>query len=359
MLAVTFLNLPTQAQDAGFDLQRFPPALDEHGFITMQSTRTPGHLRWTSSFWSTYFRHPLKLEEQVVVEDRVLFSAGFQLGLAERIALGVQIPWVLQDGAALDSAALSAAVPAPSSPALSDPRVVVRYQFLGEPADRLRDSKDGFRVAYQLGVHLPLGSERAYAGEQATRLQSHLLMDYHLLGAGAGLGLGWQHRFAKTEWGSDRLSDELNATLALDVPLPVARGLSALLEGRLATDPERPFQGNAVNVAEVDVGARYQLDAVSITSTLGTSFTEAYGSAPLRASLGLVYTPKIHDQDGDGIPDDQDECEELPEDMDGFQDADGCLDPDNDNDMVPDEDDRCPLEPADLERDKDEDGCTD
>lgn len=50
------------------------------------------------------------------------------------------------------------------------------------------------------------------------------------------------------------------------------------------------------------------------------------------------------DRDGDGIPDAEDRCPDEAEDLDGFQDDDGCLDPDNDGDGVPDDDDDCPLE---------------
>ena len=50
------------------------------------------------------------------------------------------------------------------------------------------------------------------------------------------------------------------------------------------------------------------------------------------------------DQDGDGIPDRVDACPALAEDLDGFQDEDGCPDPDNDGDGVPDGKDECPLE---------------
>jgi len=48
------------------------------------------------------------------------------------------------------------------------------------------------------------------------------------------------------------------------------------------------------------------------------------------------------DHDGDGIPDFRDKCPDQPEDIDAFQDADGCPDPDDDHDGVPDEQDMCP-----------------
>jgi outer membrane protein OmpA-like peptidoglycan-associated protein len=68
-------------------------------------------------------------------------------------------------------------------------------------------------------------------------------------------------------------------------------------------------------------------------------------------------TPKPGDMDGDGILDNVDNCPKSPEDKDGFQDEDGCPDPDNDGDGIPDTKDKCPLEPEDHDGYQDEDGC--
>jgi outer membrane protein OmpA-like peptidoglycan-associated protein len=65
------------------------------------------------------------------------------------------------------------------------------------------------------------------------------------------------------------------------------------------------------------------------------------------------------DNDGDGITDKLDRCPDEPEDRDGFEDADGCPDPDNDGDGIPDAGDRCPNEPEDKDGFEDEDGCPD
>ena len=69
--------------------------------------------------------------------------------------------------------------------------------------------------------------------------------------------------------------------------------------------------------------------------------------------------PSTADKDGDGVPDSKDACPGAAEDKDGFEDADGCPDPDNDKDGVEDTRDRCPLEPEDLDGDLDDDGCPD
>jgi outer membrane protein OmpA-like peptidoglycan-associated protein len=65
------------------------------------------------------------------------------------------------------------------------------------------------------------------------------------------------------------------------------------------------------------------------------------------------------DNDGDGIPDTVDKCPNEAEDKDGFQDDDGCPDPDNDGDGIPDAADKCPNEPEDKDGFQDEDGCPD
>lgn len=65
------------------------------------------------------------------------------------------------------------------------------------------------------------------------------------------------------------------------------------------------------------------------------------------------------DKDGDGIVDEVDKCPSEPEDKDGFEDEDGCPDPDNDRDGVRDVADKCPDEPEDKDGFEDEDGCPD
>jgi outer membrane protein OmpA-like peptidoglycan-associated protein len=79
--------------------------------------------------------------------------------------------------------------------------------------------------------------------------------------------------------------------------------------------------------------------------------------AAYQLSVGKCDVPG--DRDHDGILDSVDKCPDDPEDKDGFQDADGCPDPDNDQDGIPDTADKCPNEPEDRDRFEDEDGCPD
>ena len=86
---------------------------------------------------------------------------------------------------------------------------------------------------------------------------------------------------------------------------------------------------------------------------------EALTTPRFRFDLGLRYAPTGHDRDGDGILDRDDKCPDVAEDKDGFQDEDGCPDPDNDGDGIPDVKDKCPNGPEDFDGFRDDDGCPD
>jgi len=85
------------------------------------------------------------------------------------------------------------------------------------------------------------------------------------------------------------------------------------------------------------------------------------GSAPAgnHASGDYDPPPLSQDSDGDGIPDHADRCPDQAEDKDGFEDGDGCPDPDNDHDRILDAADRCPNAPETYNGVEDEDGCPD
>lgn len=58
------------------------------------------------------------------------------------------------------------------------------------------------------------------------------------------------------------------------------------------------------------------------------------GAPDFRVFTSFVFEPLVGDRDGDGIPDNVDLCPDEPEDFDGFEDEDGCPDPDNDGDGI-------------------------
>jgi outer membrane protein OmpA-like peptidoglycan-associated protein len=83
-------------------------------------------------------------------------------------------------------------------------------------------------------------------------------------------------------------------------------------------------------------------------------FIDFSWTAGLQATFGLAK-----DTDKDGLSDNVDQCITDPEDVDGWEDGNGCPDPDNDGDTVLDGTDRCPNDAEDADAYADEDGCPD
>ena len=83
--------------------------------------------------------------------------------------------------------------------------------------------------------------------------------------------------------------------------------------------------------------------------------------SPKNVSKPLAQPPPgdTNDNDGDGIANADDLCPNDPEDLDGFEDEDGCPDPDNDKDRLLDVHDKCPNEPEAWNGRDDDDGCPD
>jgi hypothetical protein len=95
----------------------------------------------------------------------------------------------------------------------------------------------------------------------------------------------------------------------------------------------------------------------------GPGLTHGLGTPDFRVLTGVRFAHRVPgrdrytDSDGDRVPDYRDDCPDVGEDYDGFQDDDGCPEEDNDGDGILDDVDECPLhaEPAG----DDGDGCPD
>ncbi|MEM7244165.1 MAG: OmpA family protein [Acidobacteriota bacterium] len=126
------------------------------------------------------------------------------------------------------------------------------------------------------------------------------------------------------------------------------------LDGRFQAIPESVRTINAKNVAHAEVclfHARHELSEPFV----GTDSTELY----LDCVEENLSNLRPADRDGDGLLDPDDQCPDRPEDLDGWQDADGCPDPDDDGDGILDVRDRCPRDPETMNGYEDEDGCPD
>lgn len=126
----------------------------------------------------------------------------------------------------------------------------------------------------------------------------------------------------------------------------VAFGVGVALGGNLGISAEAFYQ----------VGQGNDRDSSGLSSVWGPAHVDANRAAG-GGLVGLTWRFGAFDGDGDGVPDHRDACPDNPEDRDGFNDNDGCPDPDNDQDGIPDARDLCPELAEDFDGYEDEDGC--
>ncbi len=127
------------------------------------------------------------------------------------------------------------------------------------------------------------------------------------------------------------------AYLGVGARFPRARGWSVRLDVRLALVPAR---GDAAVTPELEV----------LVGLFGWGAGPPPRPPPPAEEI---------DRDADGIDAAHDDCDDRPEDRDGYQDDDGCPDIDDDGDEQLDIADRCRTKPETWNGYRDDDGCPD
>ena len=156
----------------------------------------------------------------------------------------------------------------------------------------------------------------------------------------------------------------INAALAIFLG---STDFRMLIEGRFESRLTRFFERSNTQL-EFSWGLHWR-HATGLAVGGGASFgvLDGYGDPTWRGFLTVGYQPahlipmptKDGDSDGDGIMNSVDQCPADPEDIDGFEDTDGCPEADNDKDGIPDGQDKCPNDAEDMDGDRDTDGCPD
>jgi OmpA-OmpF porin, OOP family len=286
----------------------------------------------------------------------------WSLGVTDRLELTISAPVTLyQDGSGLADV-LGTETELQRS-VLRDPRVGVAFAILPPPRT---GPVDGLSIISRLDLGLPLGDEASFAGAPTVTgvpsVTGELRTGRLRFAAEVGARLRGSSDLAGTVVGS-----QLHGALggAFDV-LP-NRWLTVAAEAfALYTLAEQPEGDPALVPAEWIVSATSApLLAGDVSVSLGgggslpLAAEAALTSPRFRFSLGLRYAPTGRDADADGVLDRDDGCPDVAEDRDGFQDADGCPDPDNDGDRIPDGQDRCRDTPETVDGFQDADGCPD
>ncbi len=368
------------AQPAGdIQLDPFRPAIDSRGYLTINASQTLGHKEVSFGLGSLSWGHKLLAfqgddgaEYQVndVITATLIAAVGFRVGPAD-LQFGASVPLTIVSG----------------DRGPDDPGV------LGNPNDDRDFKLDGQGVG-NIGLHLktrfikssrpphvglgviaslflPTATAERFMGEKQLTPQIMGILDKEFgrtrrFRAALNGGIRLRNETTFTDVG-DNGSMATGRTITASAELPFGVGFA------YALSPQKfDLIGEVFGAVPLGKHESYQpLEAVGgvklylarnsfLSIGAGRGLIAGQGGNPnARAFIGIVFEPSLGDRDGDGLKDDVDRCPDDPEDRDGFEDEDGCPEPDNDRDGILDVDDKCPLIPEDRDGFQDEDGCPD
>jgi hypothetical protein len=302
------------------------------------------------------------------------FALGGAFAFGDRFEAGGHMPFYVQNGQDLASATSFGERP-PRGTILGDLTLHAKARVLRNagPAGELV-------AGVLLALTLPTGTDDEFAGTGKPAVRPIALVTFSPRGSKIALqtNLGgvirttshW-HDVAQGSgvvWGlgaSYRLRDDMLLGAEVFGELLPA-GIREASSTGAAMGPARNL-----DTIEGLLGLHYQMERrVNLGLALGRGLTADIGAPALRGVLTVTFTPSaaapgvvskrvVGDADHDGIPDDVDRCPDEAEDRDGFEDDDGCPDPDNDHDGIADAADKCPNVPEDRDGFEDLDGCPD
>jgi len=364
----------------GFDTHLFRPAMDSKGFFHTNGTDILGKNDFSFGLVIDYARGLLRVSDRGQ-ETLKLISHSFQgtfsfnYGFANLIVAGISLPIDLMSGEQqIDKN--TPPNPTQTGPIASgNPNGLqwtsnqLAYQNFASVAPhakiRILRVERGFGLAASVQVGIPISdAPRNAAGDPGFWYWPQLIAEKRFGRIGQfkiGANVGFRGHSASDTRMTLRdgaiLRDGSRVTYGLGAAYRVLDGVDVIADTYatyLLADT-----GSKIKMSnEVTGGVKVFVERNSyLMLGGGPRYTDGFEAADLRGFIGFVFEPSIGDRDGDGIKDDVDKCPDEPEDFDGFQDEDGCPDPDNDNDGIPDKDDRCPNEPEDMDGDQDADGC--
>jgi len=369
----------------GFDADPFTytPLLESD--FTVNTAEVPWQRSYGATLVVDYLNGlvPWKSGSQTVghvIPDRLSLhlQGAYSFGLVEVGAALPVVAWQSSDLSPLTTLGVTGPLVASvAAAAFGDLRLVGKLPVLNAGPDTLFRVAVPVEAALLVDLELPTGNGQAFASNGFVGTPS-AVVTVPLGRVRLDLQLGYSFRAQQGQYLQLVVPSSFDWGLGAAVDLPPTRTFSAWKAiAEVSGQVPAGYDGSARYALPLGVraGVRAAIGSeLAAEVGLGTGFGGAYGREILRAFVAIRFEHVNRDRDGDGIPDDRDQCPDAPGPaaLDGCPDRDGdgvpdyldrCPDekgprelegcPDTDGDGVPDIDDKCPLEPGPAQND----GC--
>jgi outer membrane protein OmpA-like peptidoglycan-associated protein len=346
-----------QRQREPIDAERFKPAVTHDGFVNAEGSGIrPTQDPFEFALFMNYARNPLVITGSDGSDIRAAYVDGHlgvdvmaSLTLAKPFSIGLGMPlYILQTGDDNVDGDDD-----PSFAGLGDLRIV--------PKLRLVDDRDAIGLALAVEVRAPTHTGDFNGGARMIQGIPKVILDHRWInGLRFGLNVGVAFR-EDTSFFNIHAGDEFQYALALGYRFGGIEGkveLGAELNGGVGLDQQdsEEIPMELFPYLRIDPNQEWE-----VIFGPGIGLMPGYGVPQFRVFAGFRFKPTAHDQDHDGIQDEDDFCPKDKEDRDRIEDSDGCPeeDPDTDKDGVPNQDDDCPEAKETINGIDDDDGCPD
>ncbi|MAY79741.1 MAG: hypothetical protein CL930_03055 [Deltaproteobacteria bacterium] len=369
-------NAQTSEPNDTFDFELFRPSADHYGYFAVPSAATLGHLQLGGGFWVNYQNDAIILVSEDIryspknatvegdngegiIDDRLTSNVQLGLGISRYFSLSLDMPLILwQDGYLPNEKALNP-LEQPDRLIVSgvgDLRVTPKIVALDR--DRL---PIGMAIAVPVGF--PTGNGGSFLGEEGYTLTPSTIFEFsdgpirsRKYTFRSSVLAGFQVRP-----GAEIRGVDVNNGMVYGIAMGLHASVMEIIgefHGSVWGDRAAQQPAEALGGIKLLVG-----DYVAINMGGGMGVLPGLGAPDWRmfggVSVAPSFDPNMRDTDKDGIMDGMDQCVREPEDLDDFQDEDGCPEEDNDADGVIDRLDRCPLDAEDIDGFQDKNGCPD
>ena len=362
-IALLLLLLPALAvaREPGVDVQQFKPVSDVQGFVLLHDATQLPQFRPGFNLTLNYGVNPLEVHSpgvgrQFGITDGIFgVDATGALGLFDwwEVALHFPIAQIPVETSFIENVGGKRV-----GYGIGDIRLETRLQPLDPETFAVGLSVNPFLTIPSGNERANLGRGRAGGGVRVAVSQSWTRVHF-------AVNLGWAF-YPRATIANLTTGDELTFGAGVGFTPVVDRFHVRLeLDGSFTPGPsdkdEERFGDPAHTPFEVLASAEYVFPfGLGLRGGVGKGITPGFGATDFRVFVGASYAIFAPiDRDRDGIADPDDACRREPEDLDGWEDADGCPDPDNDADGLDDAFDTCPDEPEDVDGYQDTDGCPD
>jgi outer membrane protein OmpA-like peptidoglycan-associated protein len=350
------------------DIQSLSPTNGFWNFISLDSSETLGYQKISYSAHINYAKDTVVVRNArtnetvaLLVENLTTTNIQVSYGFYNNMELGLDIPFGFSGGLKKSDLVMPEVQQSfDDGSGLNNIRINPKVTIVKPKGDK------GIGIAMSMPQSIPLRNERQELLSAYYVSNIKLIVDYKYKSIRFGFNASYRHRLSSKKSKTNKKCNPLENICTNPFYLSDAFQYGVALAWKIFDRFEiisevygRYFYHQNINPIDMITSLRVKAtDLTYLSFGMGYGLNQYISTPDFRGLFSITYVQdRLKDTDVDGVLDAVDLCKNEQEDMDKFEDQDGCPDLDNDRDMIEDQVDKCPNKAEDVDGFEDQDGC--